>query len=289
MLEKLHERDKGDIEVSRDYTTVLSWAGRDQQAVDLYDSLPEHEPDYVLAAIGHSYRKLGQTDKALKVYRQGLRKYPDNVTFAEGEIRCLADKDDLEGALSKANEDLAKHGNRAPIAAAKGDILQTMFRRDEQKAVELARQHDYPEAVNRFHDLYSQHSDDVILTRDYLATLDWQGGNDDQVVALYKTLPAGEQPDYVLEAVGHAYRNLKQYDKAEAVYEEGLERYPDNVLFAEGTIRSMADQKKYDAALAKANQDLRIHGDRPEIVDIKKNVMRLKPHAAPHHKAKKIR
>jgi tetratricopeptide (TPR) repeat protein len=293
ILEKLHQRDKGNVDITRDYVTVLSWAGHDQQAVDLYDSLPEHEPDYVLAAIGHSYRKLGDTDQALAIYRQGLKKYPDSVIFAEGEIRCMADKGELEDALAKANDDISKHGNRREIAAAKGDILQTMFHRDEQKAVELARQNDYPGAINRFHDLYTQHSDDVTLTRDYLATLDWQGGNDEQVVALYKTLPPGEQPDYVLEATGHAYRNLKQYDKAQAIYEEGLQRYPDNVVFAEGTIRSMADQKKYDAALAKANEDLRIHGERPEIVDIKKNILRLMPHAKHHAatkaKARKIR
>lgn len=292
ILQKLHERDKGDTEITRDYVTVLGWAGRDQQAVDLYDALPSHEPDYVLAAVGHSYRKLGETDKALEVYQKGLKRYSDNVIFAEGVIRCTADKGDLEGALAKANEDIAKHGDRAPVVAAKGDILQTMFRRDEQKAVELARQQAYPEAINRFHDLYTQHSDDVTLTRDYLATLDWQGGNDDQVVALYKTLPSGDQPDYVLEAAGHAYRNLKQYDKAQAIYEEGLRLYPDNVSFAEGTIRSLADQKKYDAALAKADQDLRIHGQRPEIVDIKKNVLRLKPRSSHHSKAsatKKIR
>lgn len=292
LLEKLHERDKSDNDLTRDYATVLSWAGHDQQAVDIYDSLPEREPDYVLAAIGHSYRQLGQTEKALKIYRQGVKRYPENVIFTEGEIRCLIDKDDLETALSKANQDLVKNGNRSQISIAKGDILQIMFRRDEQKAVELARQHDYPQAVNRFHDLYSQHSDDAILTRDYLATLDWQGGNDDQVVALYKTLPAGEQPDYVLEAVGHAYRNLQQYDKAQAIYEEGLRRYPDNVVFAEGAIRSLVDQKKYDAALVKANEDLRAHGDRPEIVDIKKNILKLKPHATRHvsyKKSKRIR
>ncbi len=287
ILEKLHKRDKRDVEVTRDYTSVLSWAGHDQQAVDLYDTLPEQEPDYVLAAVGHSYRRLGDTDKALNVYRMGVKKYPDNVLFVEGEIRCIADQNNLEDALAKANDDIAKHGNRQPIVAAKGDILQAIFKRDEQKAVELARQQSYPEAVSRFHDLYTQHNDDATLTRDYLATLDWQGGNDEQVVALYKTLPSGEQPDYVLEAAGHAYRNLKQYDKAEAIYAEGLQRYPDNVLFAEGTIRSLADQKKYDAALAKADEDLRVHGERPEIVDIKKNVLKLKPHKAARHKSRK--
>jgi tetratricopeptide (TPR) repeat protein len=286
ILEKLHQRDKSDVEVTRDYTTVLGWAGHDQQAVDLYDTLPSHEPDYVLAAIGHSYRKLGQTDKALDVYRKGLKRYPDNVLFAEGEIRCIADTNDLEGALAKANDDLGKHGIRTPIATAKGDILQAMFRRDEQKAVELARQQSYPEAINRFHDLYAQHSDDVTLTRDYLATLDWQGGNDEQVVALYKTLPPGEQPDYVLEATGHAYRNLKQYDKAEGIYEEGVQRYPDSVLFTEGYIRSLVDQKKYDLALAKTDQDLRVHGQRPAIVDIRKNILRLKPHGNSHRGSK---
>jgi len=287
ILEKLHQREKDNTELSRDYTTVLGWAGRDQQAVDMYDTLPERNPDYVLASVGRAYRNLGHFDKALELYRQGLKRYPDSVAFAEGEIRCMADQNLLNEALEKANADINKHGARAEIVAAKRDILQTIFRNDEQKAVELARQQAYPEAINRFHDLYSQHPDDVTLTRDYLATLDWQGGNDEQVIALFKTLPAGEQPDYVLEAVGHAYRNLRQFEAAQAIYDEGLKRYPDSVIFAEGAIRSLVDQKKYDAALAKADADLREHGQRPEIVDIKKNILKLKPRKSSKHSGKK--
>jgi len=276
-LGKMHQKDPNNQSVTRDYLTVLSWAGHDQDAVDLYEKLPPQQPDYVLAAIGHSYRALGQTDKALMVYRIGLGRYPDNVTFAEGEIRCLADKGDLDAALAKTGDDQAKHGDRPEIAAARKDIIDAMVKRDDQKAVEMARAKHYPQALAILHNLYIQHSDNPTVTADYLAVLGWAEGNDDQVIALYKTLPADFHPDYVLKAVGHSYRKLKRPDYAFVVYQEGLQKYPDDVVFAEGSIRSLSDQKKYDDALKMANDDLKAHGNRPEIVDAKKYILKQMP------------
>ena len=107
----------------------------------------EAQPDYVLAASRHSYRKLGQTDKALIVYRAGVKKYPDDTLFIEGEIRCMADGGDLDGALAKANTALAKRAGQGPIIAARIDIQQAIVKRDDQKAIELARGKSYPEAL----------------------------------------------------------------------------------------------------------------------------------------------
>jgi tetratricopeptide (TPR) repeat protein len=286
-LSRIYQRDKSNESVARDYTAVLSWAGQDQNAVTLYQTLPPMQPDYVLAAVGHSYRVLNQPDKALTVYRLGLQQYPDNVGFAEGEIRCLADQELLDQALAKANDDIAKRGERAEIVAAKKDIQMAIVRRDEQKAVELARSKHYPESLAILSNLYAQHSDDVNITRDYMAVLGWTDQHDDQVVALYQSMPAGDQPDYVLEAAGHSYRKLHQSDKALAIYQQGLQKYPDSVTFAEGEMRSLIDLKKYDEAIALADENLHQYGNRPEIVDVRKNAIKQKPQpkrAAKHSK-----
>ena len=287
ILSRLYQKDKSNQTIGRDYTAILGWAGHDQEAVDVYQTLPVQEPDYVLASVGHSYRKLGLYDKALAVYRQGLKQYPKNVLFAEGSIRILADSGDLDSALLNANDDLSKNGERPEVVAAKNDIILAMVKRDDEKAVDLGRNKQYPEALAILSDLHEKHSDNLTVTRDYLAVSGWAEGHDEQVVGLYKTLPDGDEPDYVWEAVGHAYRNLHQSDMAFDVYQLGLKKYPDNVIFAEGSIRSLADQKKYDAALAMANADLKTHGNRPEIVDAKKNVLRLMPHKSSKHSKKK--
>jgi tetratricopeptide (TPR) repeat protein len=279
ILAKLYNKDKTNQSVARDYATVLSWGGQNQPAVDVYESMPqEPQPDYLLATIGRTYRELGQSDKALDVYQAGVKQYPDNVIFSEGVIRCLIDKNDLDNALSEASNDIAKHGIRPEIAMAK---------RDDQTAVELGREKRYAEALAILSRLYMQHGDNPDIARDYLAILGWAGGHDAEVVAFYKKLPPGNQPDYVLEAVGHSYRILKQPEDAQAVYAAGMRQYPDNVVFTEGAIRSLVDQKKYNEALAMADDDIAAHGKRPEIVDIRKNILRLKRPAPTHHHKKK--
>jgi len=285
-LDRLHRKNKNDQSVTRDYIAVLSWAGRDQEAVDLYNDLEGQQPDYELSAIGHSYHDLGQNDKALDIYRLGLIRSPNSTTFAEGELRCMVDLGDLDNALVKADADLATHGERPPIVAIKKEILQLIVKRDDQKAIALARVQHYPEALAILSGLYAQHSDDPAITSDYLAVLGWAGGNDQQVVTLYKTLPAGDQPDYILKVVGHAYRQLKQPDQALPIYQQGQQKYPDDVAFPEGVIRCLADEGKYDEALTVADADLSTHGLRPEIVDAKKNILRLQKDAKSHVKNK---
>lgn len=286
VLEPLYKKNTHNLSIARDYVSVLSWAGRDQEAVTIYESLPPQEPDFVLAAIGHSYRKLNQSDKALAVYRLGLASNPDNVSFVEGEIRCLADKEDYDTALARANDDIIKHGDRSEIIAAKQDISFTVLKQTQDKAVSLARSGQYQQALDILSDLHAHHEGDIVITRDYLSILSWAGGHDDMVVALYDSLQSQNEPDYVLEAVGVSYRRLLQSDKALAIYEQGLAKYPDNVIFAEGTIRCLADLKKYDEALAKANDDVRVHGQRPEILAAIKDIERMKPKPHKHTKKK---
>ena len=291
ILAWLYQKDKTNVGVTQDYAAVLSWAQQDRKAVDIYETLaPQQEPDYVLAAMGHSYRELNQIDQALAIYRVGAQQYPDNVNFSEGIIRCLIDKGDIQGALAEATDDLSKHGDRPEILADKKEIMQIMVKRDQQVAVQLGREKHYPEALAILSRLYAQQNDNPSVTSDYLAILGWSGGHDDQVVELYRTLPPGDQTDYVLEAVGHAYRNLHQPDQALVVYQAGLKQYPDNVFFAEGAIRSLVDEGKLQEALTMANEDIRQHGNRPEILDIKKNIIRLGgrgklAHPKSHHRS----
>ena len=281
-LSRLYQKDKNNASVARDYAAVLSWAGHDQDAVNVYETLPaptaqQPQPDYLLAAMGHSYRKLNQTDKAAAVYRMGLEAYPANVTFAEGSIRCMVDQGQLDEALTAANEDLRAHGDRPEIVAVKNDIQQLLMKREHDKAVELARDHHYPEAIAMLQQLHSEHPDDASITADYLAVLDWSGGHDAEVIELYKSLPPGNQPDYVLEAVGHAYRNQHQYREASEIYSLGAQQYPDSTTFTIGQIRILSDSGRYEEALARANEDIRVHGPRPEVVAVQKDL----EHAGP--------
>lgn len=287
ILEPIYRKNSHNLSVARDYAVVLGWAGHDQEAVTVYETLPPEQPDYVLAAVAHSYRTLNQPDKALAVYQLGLQTYPANVVFAEGEIRSLMDKADYSTALAKANDDLIKNGERTQILTAKQDAIQALITQADQKGVALARAQNYQEALNVLAPLHTQYEKETRVTQDYLSVLSWAGGHDDMVVSLFDSLQSRDQPDFVLEAVGASYRRLNQPDKALTIYQFGSSKYPDNVQFVEGVIRSLSDLHNYDAALAIGKNDLGVHGQRPEILAAIKDAESYKPKPKKHsrHKA----
>jgi biofilm PGA synthesis protein PgaA len=122
VLHRIHKEHPEDIGVTRDLLAVSSWAHIDAEAVALYKTLPEGpEPDYVLEAVGKSYRNLGKPKDALAVYETGLKQSPDNVNFAAGEIRSLMEAGYIEKALKAAKADLEKNGERLDVLLAAAD------------------------------------------------------------------------------------------------------------------------------------------------------------------------
>lgn len=136
---------------------------------------------------------------------------------------------------------------------------------DHERAVQLARQGRYDEALPILQSLHNSQPGNVSVTRDYLAVLGWAGGHDALVVSLYRTL-GGDQPDYVIEAAAKSYRNMRQPNDSLALYQNGLARSPANVSFAVGVIRSLADSGQTDAALAAARDNISRYGERPEVL-----------------------
>ena len=136
---------------------------------------------------------------------------------------------------------------------------------DRDRAAELARNGDTAGALAILQVLYQQHPDNEGVVRDYAAVLSWAGGHDDQVISLYKTLPPN-QPDYVLAAVGHSYRNLKMYPEAIAVYQSGLAREPSSETYAVGLIRCLTEAGYAENAMQQADANIQHFGYRLEIV-----------------------
>ena len=283
ILSGLHQKDPANQSVARDEATVLAWSGKDQAAVDMYAALPAQEPDYVLAAVAKSYRNLNQLDKSLAVYQTGAQLYPDNVIFAEGQIRVLSDQGQLDEALAKADEDLHAHGDRPEIVAARKDVAAAILKRERSKAVELGRQHNYKQSLAILQSLHQAHPDDVGITQDYLAVLDWSGGHNAEVINLYKSLPSGNQPDYVLEAVGHAYRNQHKYSDAAAIYHKGLVQNPNSEIFASGEIRTLMDAGRTKDAQTRISQDIKAHGNRPAILAARRDIDQVQSKGVRRH------
>jgi biofilm PGA synthesis protein PgaA len=132
--------------------------------------------------------------------------------------------------------------------------------REHDEAVALARRGSTDAALSILERLAHQNPTDLGIARDRVVVSIWAGRETD-AVGLYEQLPAGEQPDYVIEAVAHAYRNLHRYSEALTLYRASLKRHPGNAGLAAGEIETLADSGDASAAVALAKQVLKENGD----------------------------
>ncbi|MDR3448502.1 MAG: poly-beta-1,6 N-acetyl-D-glucosamine export porin PgaA [Alphaproteobacteria bacterium] len=258
-LADLHAKYPDDAAISGDEITVLSWAGRDSEAVALYTSLPEGQPDYVLDAAAHSYRNLHRSQDALDLYRAALDKSPDNVTYAVGVIYSLADLGRSNEALSFAKDQLAKHPEKP------AELVKAYSYVERHRAIDMARAGHYKEALALLRELRAKYPSDVSEQMDYIAVSSW-AGHDADAVKEYKKIAKKPMPDYVLEAVGHSYRALHQSEKALVVYRRGLKQSPRNEVFAAGEIRCLDDLGRYEEGLSLAKKFTARYGNRLEVL-----------------------
>lgn len=290
-LSKLHTNYPDIVGITDDYLAVLGWAGHDEESVRLYEGIPAEQPDYVLAAVGHSYRNLNQPEKALAAYRLGEQKFPDNVIFVEGEIRTLADQGKLDDASALADADLKAHGDRAEIVAAKADVVRAQIKLARDNAVQLARDGHYAESIALFRGdlLDAEHTTDSGIRSDYLAALGWAGHHDAEVISIFKSLKEEDQTDFVLLAAAKAYRNQHHSDTAIQLYRDGMKKYPDNVSFQVGEIDCLLDMRKTDEALKKIKAYESVHGKTPEFEKAKRDIALIRFNAVRSKAAKLAR
>ena len=104
-----------------------------------------------------------------------------------------------------------------------------------------------------------------MLASDFIVVSGW-AGRDDAVVRLFRVMHPGPERDYLLEAVGLAYRHLKLPDEALAIYRRGLSQSPGNEDLAAGEVRSLADLGFVSDAIQAAEANLKRWGERLEVL-----------------------
>ncbi len=121
VLERLHDAHPDDVGLASDLTVVLTWAGRDSDAIAVFVTLPAGTaPDYVIDPVALAYRHLGDPTDALLLYRQGLQRSPGNAAFAAGAVRSLVDLVQIAPAIAEAEANLHAYGERVDILLAAG-------------------------------------------------------------------------------------------------------------------------------------------------------------------------
>lgn len=137
--------------------------------------------------------------------------------------------------------------------------------RGHDDAVALARRGRLTEALALLAVLARQYPADLGIARDRIVISTW-ARQDAVAVQLFEALPRGDNPDYVVEAVAHAYRNLGRYDRAVELYRDGITRYRTNIALAAGEIETLADSGDARGALDLAEKMLTERGDAPALL-----------------------
>ncbi len=136
VIERRRIQNPSDLSAAYDYLVVLGWANRLAEAVAAYEALPAGQPPaYVDAAAARDYRDLGQYDRALALYGEGREHYPQDLTFAYGEILTLADAKRAEEAVERANALLEASPNDTELLSALLYALATTDRHQETLAI----------------------------------------------------------------------------------------------------------------------------------------------------------
>lgn len=109
-LQKLAEQAAlypDNIRIKHDQLIVAGWAGRAGEIIRLYQSLPQQAlplPRAALAAVARAYRDERQWTTALQLYREGMRRFPQDPEFSLGETLVLTDSGNAAAALKMATQ-----------------------------------------------------------------------------------------------------------------------------------------------------------------------------------------
>lgn len=132
------------------------------------------------------------------------------------------------------------------------------------EAIELARQGDFPAAMRQLDELRREQPENRALAFDQIVVYAW-AERDADVVGLAQRTPLEQAPGYVLTAVAKAYRNLKFFAEAVALYRLGLERSPDQLQARIGLAYALIESGQ----MAEANREAAaLRAERPLDIDV---------------------
>ena len=99
ILERLARQNPNDAALAGDLVVVLTWAGRDQEAIGRFRTLPRKgRADYVVLAVAQAQRFERHYANALSLYRDGLVRFHGDPRFRAGEIETLVDSGQAKAA-----------------------------------------------------------------------------------------------------------------------------------------------------------------------------------------------
>ncbi|MCP4629879.1 MAG: poly-beta-1,6 N-acetyl-D-glucosamine export porin PgaA [bacterium] len=227
-------------EIFHDYIVVLTWAGKNSQALKFLPELNlEEAPAYVLEALGKAAQNTLDFARALRLYQIAVRRFPERLSAAVGLGLIMADKKDFQQAIKNLEALRKRYPGKSEIAAA----LRYVY-------IQLAREGgEYLErAVRSLKRLAGAYPSEKGIFHDYLVTLTWAGVYE-LPLTLSRRLNAEKTPAYVLETLGKAARETGRFEKAKDFYRILIRRFPKRLSGPLGLAENQADNGEIEAAL----------------------------------------
>lgn len=112
-----------DLRAAYDRILIASWAGDTQEVLRAYEGLypaPNRMPADVLGVVARAYRDTQNWDQALALYQDGRRRFPEDSSFAVGEVMVMADAGQSRQALALGQQLIDQWPSDADMSIAMG-------------------------------------------------------------------------------------------------------------------------------------------------------------------------
>ncbi len=220
-------------EVVSDYIVILAWAGRCQEALNIYEDLPADytPPNYLLPEVAKCYRVAKKYDKSIKLYKKYLsleiKDKEQEITHQEatkGLVYTYLDSNRIDTARQYVEERITKEPKNEnwlrrfliiDIAEKEEELI-------HQQSIMYARNGDFEKAFALINEALKKSNNAPEAVSDYIVILAW-AGQYYEAILVYEKLPENYIPsNYILPEVAKCYRIVKEYDKAIALYKQYL-------------------------------------------------------------------
>lgn len=100
-LRQYQRQNPADLRAQYDLMRIHAWAGQAEEVLQIYRALPDGQPlpADVLQATARAYKNTRQWEPALRLYREGTRRFPGQTAFTMGLCMTLADAGQPSRAL----------------------------------------------------------------------------------------------------------------------------------------------------------------------------------------------
>ena len=250
-----------------DYISILVWEGRHDEAISIYEKLPQAFPrtGYLLRNIAKAYYDKKEYSKSYSLYHAAHEQSPSDGESEKGIVLSLIQSGDLEKASERLNTFLSKNPDSLSLAVLGVNLLSSqgksaealdMFRsitEREGKGSEYAYKSRYDFIASlpvETRTLLAQtlrtslEAGDATALTDYLLLLvadrDYEA-----VVKVLESLETDvfQYPDYLLSWIAWAYFQTNNTERAKQYYKKILAATPDYERAELGLAYCLAQEK----------------------------------------------